>query len=291
MKAEDFPMLLGAARSAEAFRTAVSQIEEGVGSGAIRNVVLQDAKHTLSNAVYDAWRVQVSEPFFYAGRFEAQPEEVQALDDSILIMGLHDIVSASKKIERWLTKNTENDAVAAMRALCEEALPLAQAVASLKDKVVKGRAPAAPKSVSPNKLMGTCPVCFRSIAVQRGTMAHHGYTRPGLGWQTASCPGVRFRPLEVSNEGLVWLIGALRERLNGLSEAYARRDVHPAFFMGKRAADGRAEQITRQDPRWPRLFARHVAELQAEMQALEHEIPNLDAKLKAWRPIDQASPT
>lgn len=280
MKAEDFPMLLGAARSTEAFRIAVDQIEEGMRSGAIRNVVLQDAKNRLSNAVYEAWRSVVSEPFFYAGRFESQPEAVQVLNDSILIMGLHDIVSASKKIARWLTKNQGNDAVAAMRALCDEVLPLAQAVASLKDKVVKGRAPAAPNSINPSKQMGTCPVCFRSIAVQNGTMAHHGYKRPALGWQTASCPGIRFRPLEVSNEGLAWLIGALRERLNGISEAYARRDVHPAFLMGKRAADGRTEQITREDPRWPRLFARHVAEIEAEMQSLEHEIPSLEARLR-----------
>jgi len=34
MKAEDFPVLLGATRSAEAFRTAVSQIEEGTSARA-----------------------------------------------------------------------------------------------------------------------------------------------------------------------------------------------------------------------------------------------------------------
>lgn len=53
----------------------------------------------------------------------------------------------------------------------------------------------------------TCQICGRLICSKRGEIAHHGYTRPGGGWQTSSCAGTHHDPLEVSNELLVEYIG------------------------------------------------------------------------------------
>jgi hypothetical protein len=44
----------------------------------------------------------------------------------------------------------------------------------------------------------TCQICGRGIKMVRGHIAHHGYQRPGEGWQTASCYGARALPFEVS---------------------------------------------------------------------------------------------
>jgi hypothetical protein len=49
----------------------------------------------------------------------------------------------------------------------------------------------------------TCQRCGRRICSKFGAIAHHGYTRPGGGWQTASCDGTHHSPLEVSNAHLV----------------------------------------------------------------------------------------
>jgi hypothetical protein len=49
----------------------------------------------------------------------------------------------------------------------------------------------------------TCQICGRLICSKRGEIAHHGYTRPGGGWQTSSCAGTHHDPLEVSNELLL----------------------------------------------------------------------------------------
>lgn len=290
MTFDRFPALRGAARNPARFDEAVAQVLAGVEAGAIRNVVLQEAKSALSSAVYDAWKKQVCEPHFYGIGDRSRRERDPAVEElywSISLMGLHDVIATSKKLGK--TK-AQGPAVDAMRAFCAEVLPLAEAVASLKDKVVKGRAPSAgpAKPENPNKVVKTCPVCFRSIAVVHGTMAHHGYQRPGQGWQTASCPGIRFKPLEVSNEGLVWLIGALRERQAALSDALANRATHPEYLMGKRKYGAPLEKITRDDPLWPRLFARHIAELESEIAALKHELPTLDKKLADWKPEVQA---
>lgn len=55
----------------------------------------------------------------------------------------------------------------------------------------------------------TCQICGRPIFAESGVIAHHGYQRPGDGWQTASCPGARELPYEVSRERLGWYVGIL----------------------------------------------------------------------------------
>lgn len=44
----------------------------------------------------------------------------------------------------------------------------------------------------------TCQVCEREIKAKTGLIAHHGYKRPGHGYQTASCMGAKHLPYEVS---------------------------------------------------------------------------------------------
>jgi hypothetical protein len=57
-----------------------------------------------------------------------------------------------------------------------------------------------------DKVMGTCPCCFRKIAVRRWLMVDHGYKRC-TGYHAFSCVAVRtFKPLEVSCGGLRWLV-------------------------------------------------------------------------------------
>lgn len=67
----------------------------------------------------------------------------------------------------------------------------------------------------------TCQICGRHIYASKGIIAHHGYTRPGDGWQTASCYGARHEPFETSRDTL----GLYIEMCNvQLAKAQARRD-------------------------------------------------------------------
>ena len=72
-------------------------------------------------------------------------------------------------------------------------------------------------------LQMTCQACGRLIRSAYGIIAHHGYERPGSGWQTASCMGAKEEPLEVSNLILLAAIrhhelriGELREKIAGV---------------------------------------------------------------------------
>lgn len=48
----------------------------------------------------------------------------------------------------------------------------------------------------------TCQICGRAICSAKGVIAHHGYRRPGDGFQTASCEGARHLPYEVSCDAI-----------------------------------------------------------------------------------------
>lgn len=70
--------------------------------------------------------------------------------------------------------------------------------------------PAPAPSVEEGRL--TCQCCGRPILANTGKIAHHGYQRPGEGWQTASCPGAQHLPFEVSRDELGRYIEALNRR-------------------------------------------------------------------------------
>ncbi|RYZ36120.1 MAG: hypothetical protein EOP49_32895, partial [Sphingobacteriales bacterium] len=253
-----FPLLRAAARNPRRFDIAIENIAEGTAAGSIRNVRLNDAKSVLSNAVNEAWKKQVSDPFFCAGKWDSQSEDVQDLNARVSVYGLHDVISASKKIGKSKATGAAMDA---MKGFIVEVLPLALAVADLKGKVVKGRAPssAPAKPVNPNKIIKTCPVCFRPIAVKK-LMVHHGYERPGYGWQTPSCPGAKFEPLEVSSAGLEWLISTLREELQRVEELLRNRFTIESVKIRNEGC------VTKDSPEWSKHFEAFVARQELEVK-------------------------
>lgn len=285
MKAEDFPLLRSLAKHPAHFDDAVRILAGSLESGSIRNPVLQQLKHVFGNVVESAWAKAVTKPFFHGGAFESQPKDVIDLNRSIMMLGLHSVIATSKKLAKTKAQGT---AVDAMRAVINEALPLAEAVQSLKPNVVMGREPSSPKPVNPSKVVKTCPCCFRSIAVVSSKMAHHGYERPGTGWQTASCPGIRFPPLEVSSEGLVWMIGALKDQRKSLVEAIAAAPLKQTLRVHD--VGRQFIEITRESARWDREHRRYAAGLEAQVRTIDAELPTLETQLLVWEPAASLAP-
>ena len=52
---------------------------------------------------------------------------------------------------------------------------------------------------------------LRTPSRRRALIAHHGYKRPGQGWQTASCFGARYRPYEVACDAIPLAITGIRQ--------------------------------------------------------------------------------
>lgn len=77
----------------------------------------------------------------------------------------------------------------------------------------------------------TCQICARDIKANTGIIAHHGYLRPGTGWQTASCDGAKHLPYEVSRDFIPVVIK--RYKLHAINQESLADDMlrNPAVII------------------------------------------------------------
>lgn len=285
MTPDQFPMLMQAVEApssrvkSDNIRWAISVLSDAVDAGSIRKGYYDEAKSYLGRGIDVLWtEIKRTGPLYE----QMSWEERDLYYDCSLISSLRNIQTAHKR----LTKHPQiNQPVfEKMRIAASELLPLAAAAEALKDKLVKGRTPSANsgKSIAPSTVVKTCPCCFRQIAVQRGTMAHHGYQRPGSGFQTKSCDGVRFPPLESSNAGLLWITSVVRQMLQDTENAYSGRDQKTSVMV--RLGAHKFEEVVKGSPRWDRAFRRWVDSLVSQKQALADDLGKLEKMLEVWKP-------
>lgn len=70
-----------------------------------------------------------------------------------------------------------------------------------------------------------CQCCGRAILANKGRIAHHGYQRPGFGWQTSSCMGAKALPFEVARDRLGDMIVIMRRDLARMIDNRASIDA------------------------------------------------------------------
>lgn len=158
-----------------------------------------------------------------------------------------------------------------------------------KPHIVKGRAPNASPHAAPPKEhkngTGTCACCFSGVAItDAGRMAHHGYRRPGDGFQTSSCSGIRFPPLEVSTDGLEWLIGERQRRHDNVRATIAALPERTEIRWHARVRPGVTEpRVSRLgDDNWDRVMRGYEADLHRQDRAMTSELEFLRGELAKW---------
>lgn len=282
---ENFPSVYsstsrGSERLVRRFEQAIDLLNLSTLNGSIRNTEMKDVKRWASDIASDLWDEKISDVYSNAGKYASLPVGVRDLNFSIMIMGIHTLPSVDKKLKKTKLAHPMIDA---MRELVAELMPLATTIDSLKASVVKGRAPSTepPKLVNPDKVVKTCPCCQRAIAVVGGTMAHHGYERPSNGWQTSSCPGIQFPPLEVSSAGLKWMIesheGSLKHTINLQAEKDTIESL-PAKIAGEPVT------ITKGSARWALTFRSYESGLDYDIKMLTDDLMVMRQRLKDWKP-------
>lgn len=158
----------------------------------------------------------------------------------------------------------------------------------------------------------TCQVCARPIKAKTGVIAHHGYQRPGGGWQTASCFGARYRPFEVACDALPPAIEAATRHLNLRRDELANlMELPPAELrFQERDAYGHARgaEIVRAKPEdfdptkrpasgrmgvWQQyscLFFRRVDALRKDINGTQATVDFFQKRLASWvAPVASAS--
>lgn len=186
-------------------------------------------------------------------------------------------------------------------ALLREFAPWAQIYTELKGKIAKrGDArlqPAEPRPSNPNQIRATCSCCFRSVAVASGgrRMAHHGYQRPELGWQTASCMGVAYPPFESSPDGtrayrqaILNHASAMRKQAAEIREARGAIRVQRYGYGGRPMPD---QVVEPSDPQYESAKRNSIARLQGVAETNERAAQELERRISTWQHVAVAGLT
>lgn len=281
IRPSDFPLLTAyvadqGERSQERYVNALSHIDAGLRNNEIRNIAWKESKDALNRLVESAWS-NLIDPLFWTVRSES--EELYQFGWDVRVSGLHGVTAAKKRADKT---QLEGPGVEAARAMLNELQPLTDAVNSLKDHIVKGRAPNPdPKPENPNKVVRTCPCCFRGIAVQSNRMVHHGYERPWDGMQTASCTGIHYKPLERSDEGLRAIITGTENHIERCEAALAEKDVQTSLTVKNHK--GQLVEITPDHKGWASALHDWEARLKREIRLSKENVIAFKDKLAGWR--------
>ena len=138
-------------RKLERFEQALQTVFEAVDVGQIANVVYQDIKGTLNSALYDAYRNQP--------RVDWNQSPKDLLTIANYYPYLHTVETSLAKFKKMTVDHPKRDAAI---ALLTEILPIAQAMAKLKDNVVKRQ----PKPVEDQKEKYLAPLASMTASRQ-----------------------------------------------------------------------------------------------------------------------------
>ena len=126
----------------------------------------------------------------------AEPRDARRAGFDELYWGIPDL-------HVWKPKHSEIFAAfPAALAKIEVAVALRAKIVAAPD-VAKAPPARTAKQLAADAAARTCQICGRPIFAEVGVIAHHGYQRPGDGWQTASCDGARELPFEAAKDALV----------------------------------------------------------------------------------------
>jgi hypothetical protein len=158
------------------------------------------------------------------------------------------------------------------------------------------------KKTKAQQTHATCQICERRIQANTGVIAHHGYTRPGHGWQTQSCFGARYRAYEDSNDAMQPYIDMvtrwrtnLEEGLKGYIEdppenltltvklkPYETVEVRrPEGFDPKKTEAAHNYDVT---DKYEREWRSRVYNNRSGIERATREIERMKERLKAWKP-------
>lgn len=259
----------------------VSRLEDQVASGIVWNADFEDFKFRLGSE-YDKARDELQK---LVNLPESAREEFPGANEVYwaLPYGLFQLTSLVKKLGTFGKLPAEaaqalavfvTDWSAIRTLLYVEAKPL----------IKKGRKPAdTPSLTEPRTLesTGTCSICGRNVKYdEAGKIVNHGYSVQYHSF-SAGCYGVGFRPFEVSAEGAVRYIDALRvyvEQEKGILASFENGTRTTIFSERLRANIDPGHDL------YDATKASIIRELAYTIKSLESNILYFEKKVAEWAP-------
>lgn len=256
---------------------AIEIIEKAKKDDSIRNVVFKDVKDTLNRACYDS--VSKLRPDY---KYDINRSyDLQKFHDNVNLSNLHDVIATNKKVKKM---KESDETVEFYGKFSEELLDLALTMKDLSGKVVKGRDPSkvAAKPINPNKIMRTCGCCLREIAISKDkTMVHHGFQRPGDGYQTDSCPGIQFKPLEMSKEGPEYMVEIILNTIE--AEQHDLNLMKSADQVKDRNYKGIITVVKKGEPRFESIKSYNIRKIEWTLNCLNNDLERFKTIVKEWK--------
>lgn len=265
------------------FFNAVALLAQCKEDKVIYNVDFNSIKSTLNKSVEYAFREGIDN--FCYDNYDKLDDDIKVLHDKN-VLSLHDIISAHKLVGK--IKNQEDPFVISYKKLTDELIDIAIDLKEIKKYIVKGRKESDKKiqEENPNKVVRTCPCCFRSIALTKsGTLVHHGFQRPGYGFQTPSCLGVDFEPYERSDKGSLFMVKLTKEQLeqsqSNLKKLELANIITEVNIKTKKVIE---YGIDHPEFQYKKSIA--LSKNKSEVEQLKHENEFYNKKLKEWKKVE-----
>ena len=153
--------------------------------------------------------------------------------------------------------------------------------------------------------MTTCQICGRVIKANTGVIAHHGYERPGGGWQTSSCMGARYKPYEESCDRIPAVIESVELFIANSTNALKRMKSDPPSTLSYKRGNFRSKETivekptnfdTSDDPSSYRPYTyeseywREVHKLVSAIRSAKVDLTFLQERLTNWvSPMKEAA--
>lgn len=147
----------------------------------------------------------------------------------------------------------------------------------------------------------TCQICGRPIKSSTGLIAHHGYKRPGSGWQTASCIGARHLPYEVSCDFIPVAIASVKAYIDRTEIALALHFTFPPNTLHYTRGSWNKERIAVERPanfepfgsshrmrfhKYDAVFDNVAHEMKRGIEFAKRDLEYLTKRLADWKPLE-----
>lgn len=273
-------------RQQELFYAAVNTVRDMLsGQTKINKSGFERVKNHINFAVEYVWKSAVRQG---ADAFEEMKTDNEL---SSVCYGVYRISHISSVLKKYISKEHKSPTWTKVITLAKEFAPLAAAIDQAKTKIVSGRIVdpnAKPKQINPNQVRGTCGMCEMNHAIDYfGKMVHHGYQRPGGGFQTPSCLGIGYKCLEISDEALhvrlKWATSQAQNLAKKIADLPGRTEIHPRE-LGLRLGQN-TKAYTTKDINWKSILMSLGDYLGREHDFLNTTIRRTKTQIVEWKSV------
>lgn len=268
-------------KTKERFIASLENLKMAVKEGTIRKADLETIKSDLNRACEASWDKWFN-PMYWA----KDNQNISKEEDDIYYKskGFRDAPGIIKNYTKYAH---QSKLIAMAIQIATEFASFKDIMEHLKSTMTTGRIPSTTvKYTNPNQIRGTCAWCLRDIAIDRsGLMAHHGYERPDTGWQTQSCPGIGYKNLEISLDGLKAHIKAIEQfQSRKEQELHSLPSITSLKIKVKSLRNGDSEEtISKDDPRWKVAYRNELSGLEYIIHQAKSDLVHYNKKLHEWK--------